>query len=65
MTMALGTQTRTEYYKNMYDDSLDQQISYIIQCIDAPNNSLFHIIEQIREKYPTIDPELLQIILQG
>jgi hypothetical protein len=65
MAMALEIQTRTECYKNMYDDSLDQQIAYIIQCIDAPNNSLFHIIEKIREQYPAIDPELLQIILQG
>lgn len=65
MAVELRKQTRTEYYKNMYDNSLDQKIAYIIQCVDAPNNTLFEIIEKIRDKYPSIDSELVQIIIQG
>jgi len=65
MAMVLETQTWTECYKNMYDNSLDQKISDIIQCVDAPKNTLFKIIENIRKIYPAIDPELVQIIIQG
>ena len=52
-------------YKNMYDNILDQKIAHIIQCVDAPNNTLFEIIDKIRIEYPSIDPELVQIIIQG
>ncbi|WP_051305491.1 ISKra4 family transposase [Desulfogranum mediterraneum] len=65
MARVLKIQTGTECYKDMYDDSLDQKISDIIQCVDAPNNSLFKIIENVRNIYPAIDPELVQIIIQG
>ncbi len=58
MAKALEKQTWTECYKNMYDNSLDQKISDIIQCVDAPKNTLFKIIENIRKIYPAIDPEL-------
>ena len=52
-------------YKDMYDNILDQKIAHIIQCVDAPNNTLFEIIDKIRKEYPSIDPELVQIIIQG
>ena len=55
----------SKYYKDMYDNILDQKIAHVIQCVDAPNNTLFEIIEKIRMKYPSIDPELVQIIIQG
>lgn len=49
----------------MYDTTLDKKIDSIIQCVDAPNNTLFEIIENIRKEYPSIDPELVQIVIQG
>lgn len=52
-------------YKDMYDNILDQKIAHIIKCVDAPNNTLFEIIDKIRKEYPSIDPELIQIIIQG
>ncbi|MBM9613930.1 hypothetical protein JWJ90_06455, partial [Desulfobulbus rhabdoformis] len=52
-------------YKDMYDNILDQKIAHIIQCVDAPNNTLFEIINKIRKEYPSIDPELVQIVIQG
>jgi len=65
MATAQKAQTWKESYKDMYDTSLDRKIDHIIQCVDAPNNTLFEIIENIRRKYPAIDPELVQIIIQG
>lgn len=65
MGRALKRQHWTKNYKSMYDDNLEQKIEYIIQCIDAPNNTLFDIVEQIREQHAAIDPDLVQIILQG
>lgn len=55
----------SKYYKDMYDNILDRKIAHIIQCVDAPNNTLFEIIDKIRKEYPSIDPELVQIIIQG
>ena len=52
-------------YKSMYSGSLDDKIDYIIKCVDVPNNTLFKIIENIREVYPSVDPYLVQIIIQG
>lgn len=52
-------------YKDMYDNILDQKIAHIIQCVDAPKSTLFEIIDKIRKEYPSIDPELVQIIIQG
>ncbi len=36
-------------YKDMYDNILDQKIAHIIQCVDAPHNTLFEIIDKIRK----------------
>nr|WP_321466659.1 hypothetical protein [uncultured Desulfobulbus sp.] len=55
----------SKYYKDMYDNILDRKIAHIIQCVDAPNNTFFEIIDKIRKEYPSIDPELVQIIIQG
>jgi hypothetical protein len=34
-------------YKDMYDNILDQKIAHIIQCVDAPNNTLFGLVRRI------------------
>jgi hypothetical protein len=65
MKPAQKAQDWTSIYKGMYDANLDKKIDYIIQCIDTPNNTLFEIIENIRKEYPAIDPELVQIVIQG
>ncbi|WP_319548645.1 ISKra4 family transposase [Desulfogranum marinum] len=65
MATAQKAQTWTESYKDMYHTSLNQKIAHIIQCVDAPNNTLFEIIENIRKQHPALDPELGQIIIQG
>ncbi len=41
----------------MYDTNLDNKIDYKIKLVDAPNITLYEIIENIRKEYPLIDPE--------
>ena len=52
MAWVLWKQTWTECYKNMYDNSLDHEISDIIQCVGVPQNTLFKIIENISKNMP-------------
>nr|WP_320011001.1 hypothetical protein [uncultured Desulfobulbus sp.] len=65
MTGMQKIRNRSGCYKDMYDIILDQKIAHIIQCVAAANSTLFERIDKIRKEYLSIDPELVQIIVQG
>ena len=50
--------------KKDYTDRFDQKFDAIFDVIDLPNLSLFEIIENIKSLDFSVDPELVQIIIQ-
>ena len=50
--------------KKDYTDRFDQKFDAIFDVIDLPNLSLFEIIENIKSFDFSVDPELVQIIIQ-
>ena len=50
--------------KKDYTDRFDQKFDAVFDVIDLPNLSLFEIIENIKSLDFSVDPELVQIIIQ-
>ena len=52
-------------YISMLIDNIDEKVSNIMDAVDVPNNTLFQIIEKIKDIGMTVDMDLVQIIIQG
>ena len=50
--------------KKDYTDRFDQKFDAVFDVIDLPNLSLFEIIENVKSLDFSVDPELIQIIIQ-